>query len=225
MLLRSRALYSSTWAFGSVGTVRFILRKAEEGTWSRLTSSNETFKNHRVWWEKQEQVERDDRKAKDLEERKVREAREEEERKVKEAEAAAREAQQAEERAKVNAERIAKRIMQKPALEAAIAAFDEFSISEADALDQHMITSLNAAKELLRVTGQETNETAAANAEQMLNAMRSLRSTGFKDLTAEASNDLTVKYKSWLEAQIEPAPETIPGVKKSKKKGKKKHNK
>ena len=41
--------------------MRFFLRKVEEGTWPRLTNSSDTVKNHRVWWEKQDQVERQDR--------------------------------------------------------------------------------------------------------------------------------------------------------------------
>ena len=38
---------ASTWSFGSVGTIRFQLRKKEEGSWSRLLASNESVKNHR----------------------------------------------------------------------------------------------------------------------------------------------------------------------------------
>lgn len=55
---------ASSWAFGSVGTVRFVLKKAIEKRWERLTASNESVKNHRVWWEKQEQVQKEDDKKK-----------------------------------------------------------------------------------------------------------------------------------------------------------------
>ena len=45
-----------------MGTVKFVLRKASAGGWARLTASTENVKNHRVWWEKQDQVEKEDRK-------------------------------------------------------------------------------------------------------------------------------------------------------------------
>jgi len=212
----------SSWSFGSVGTVRFVLRKASDGPWARLTLSNETVKHHRVWWEKQEQVEKDDRNQKEGEERKAREAKAEEERKAKEEAAATAEAKAAEERAKTHAERLAKRLEQKPSYDAALAAFDTFAAAPKEGVDAAMVGALEAAMEVLRVTGQDANETASATAQQMLNAMKTLRSTGFADLTQEASTDLTTKYKGWLEEQIEPDPEPLPGAKKEKKKKAKK---
>ncbi len=47
---------NSSWSFGSVGTVKFVLQKAAAREWPRLTAGKESVKNHRVWWEKQEQV-------------------------------------------------------------------------------------------------------------------------------------------------------------------------
>ena len=58
---------ASSWSFGSVGTVRFVLAKKAEEKWERLSASNESVKNHRVWWEKQEQVEKEDQRKKDAE--------------------------------------------------------------------------------------------------------------------------------------------------------------
>ena len=52
---------NSSWSFGSVGTVKFVLQKAAAREWPRLTAGKESVKNHRVWWEKQEQVEKADR--------------------------------------------------------------------------------------------------------------------------------------------------------------------
>ena len=55
---------NSSWSFGSVGTVKFVLQKAAAREWPRLTAGKESVKNHRVWWEKQEQV-RELRRARD----------------------------------------------------------------------------------------------------------------------------------------------------------------
>ena len=55
---------NSSWSFGSVGTVKFVLQKAAAREWPRLTAGKESVKNHRVWWEKQEQV-RELRRAQD----------------------------------------------------------------------------------------------------------------------------------------------------------------
>jgi hypothetical protein len=78
---------SSSWSFGSVGTVRFTLAKAEPGEWKRLTRSQEPIRNHRVWWEHQDKVQAEDRARRKVEkderdkvDRAEREAKEEEER-------------------------------------------------------------------------------------------------------------------------------------------------
>ena len=83
---------NSSWNFGSVGTVRFRLSKASGGEWPRLTASTEPVKNHRVWWEGQEQIAQEEKKLKREEqerkteaERQERAAKEEEERKEREA--------------------------------------------------------------------------------------------------------------------------------------------
>jgi hypothetical protein len=215
---------ASTWAFGSVGTVRFVLRKAAEGTWSRLLASNESVKNHRVWWEKQEQVEAEDRKARTEEARLKREEEEEERRLAREVEAA--EAAKVAEQLRV--ERAAKRELQMPALTAALAAFDTFHDAPAESQADTMSGALAGAKEVLRITGQEANETAAADAEQMLKSMVDLRSTGFAELTADALREQVARYKAWLEEQLEPEPKAPPSppapkaAKKTKKKAKKK---
>ena len=73
--------------------------------------------------------------------------------------------------------------------------------------------------ELLKVVGQEGNETASANAQQRLNALKTLRATGFADLTTDVANGLSQKYKSWLTNLIEPEVEALPS-KKAKKKAK-----
>ena len=39
----------STWSFGSVGTIKFVLRKANKTDWKRLTLGEESVKNHRVY--------------------------------------------------------------------------------------------------------------------------------------------------------------------------------
>ena len=82
---------NSSWNFGSVGTVRFRLAKAAGGDWPRLTASTEPVKNHRVWWEGQEQIAQEEKKLKREEqerrleaERQERAAKEEEERKERE---------------------------------------------------------------------------------------------------------------------------------------------
>jgi len=218
----------SSWAFGSVGTVRFILRKNVSGAWPRLSSSNETIFKHRVWWEKQEQVAVSDRKAREAEDRQQREAKAEAERKLREADMAEKVAEAAALRAKQTAERTAKRLEQMPTLDAALLALDAFAAAPKEELDDRMAKTLEASKEVLKVSGQEGNETASANAEQMLNALRKLHSTGFAELTVEASTDLVTKYKRWLEELIEPEPEPetpAPSTKKAKKKGKKKSGK
>ena len=59
-----------------MGTVKFGRRRRR--WWPRLTAGKESVKNHRVWWEKQEQVREADRKAKAA--REAENARREEER-------------------------------------------------------------------------------------------------------------------------------------------------
>jgi hypothetical protein len=78
---------ASSWSFGSVGTVRFTLTKAEPGEWKRLTRSQEPVRNHRVWWEHQEKVQAEDKarrkvekEARDKADRAEKEAKEEGER-------------------------------------------------------------------------------------------------------------------------------------------------
>ena len=165
----------STWGFGSVGTVKFVLRKATEGTWARLTASNESVKNHRVWWEKQEQVEKEDRKLREAGERSRKEAQEAEEKQKKQAEAEQRRA-----REKEREERTERRAQQKPFLAAAHVAATALVESDTAEMGEALGEALREADALLKEVDQHTNETAHATAEQMLNAIRSLRSTGFQ---------------------------------------------
>jgi flagellar biosynthesis GTPase FlhF len=213
----------SSWAFGSVGTVRFVLRKAVDGSWARLTKSNETVKHHRQWWEKQEQVEKEDRKQKETEANTAREkkaAEEAEERAVEQAAVKQKAAAElAEKQAEIHAQRVARRLEQKPTLDAALAAFDTFATAPKEQLDATMVAAQDAAMELLKIVGQEGNETASANAQQRLNALKTLRATGFADLTTDVANGLSQKYKSWLTNLIEPEVEALPS-KKAKKKAK-----
>ena len=213
----------SSWAFGSVGTVRFVLRKAVDGSWARLTKSNETVKHHRQWWEKQEQVEKEDRKLKEMEAKDASEkksAEGAEKRAVEQAAAKQKAAAElAEKQAEIHAQRVARRLEQKPALDAALAAFDTFAAAPKEQLDATMVAAQDAAMELLKVVGQEGNETASAHAQQRLNALKTLRATGFADLTTDVANGLSQKYKSWLTELIEPEVEALPS-KKAKKKAK-----
>jgi uncharacterized membrane protein YkoI len=109
----------------------------------------------------------------------------------------------------------------KPAIAAgaALAAFDTFATAPKEQLDATMVAAQDAAMELLKVVGQEGNETASANAQQRLNALKTLRATGFADLTTDVANGLSQKYKSWLTNLIEPEVEALPS-KKAKKKAK-----
>ena len=82
--------------------------------WNSITAREESVKNHRVWWEKQEQVREADRKAKAAREAKEN-ARREEERKKEEVERAVKAAEEKREAAaKEYEERSAKRAEQLP---------------------------------------------------------------------------------------------------------------
>ena len=54
--------------------MRFRLAKNETEEWPRLTASTEPVKNHRVWWEGQEQIVAEEKKIKREAEAKVRAA-------------------------------------------------------------------------------------------------------------------------------------------------------
>jgi len=208
----------STWSFGSVGTVKFVLRKASAGGWARLTASTENVKNHRVWWEKQDQVEKEDRKEQQERDRLAREAKAEVERveqvkQRKEADEKAR-AEQAAQRA----EQAARRATQLPSLEAALSDVDAFLAAPSEQLAERVADSIASAKSLLEVTGQDSNETAAATAEQMIQSMRSLRETGFQDLTKDALETAAAQYRAWLEGMVEPAPVEPKKARKKKRK-------
>lgn len=68
---------ASSWSFGSVGTVRFRLKKATGGDWKRLAKGEPNSKV-RVWWEHQEQVQKEDKRLRQEaeKERREREAKE-----------------------------------------------------------------------------------------------------------------------------------------------------
>uniref|UniRef100_A0A7S2HMW9 CS domain-containing protein n=1 Tax=Haptolina brevifila TaxID=156173 RepID=A0A7S2HMW9_9EUKA len=208
---------NSTWQFGSVGTVKFVLRKAKVGQWARLSASSENVKNHRVWWEKQDQVEREDRKEREEIDRLAREAKAEaqkaeQEKMAKEAEAKA---------AALRAEQAALRATQLPSLEVALSHVEELLAAPSEQIDEKVETSLTSAKKLMEVTEQDSNETAVATAAQMLNAIRSLRQTGFQDLTKDALDSAVTQYRSWLEAMVVAAPVDPPSPPKKAKKRKK----
>ena len=222
---------ASSWSFGSVGTIRFHLRKLEEGSWARLTKSADPVKNHRVWWEKQEQVEAEDKEVR----KKENLARLDEQRKVREAEEAEKEAKAAEEREKERAERAERRAIQKPLLDAALAAVDELaSVKLATVSLQSSAEQLRAPKERViesasallahESIGQGDNETAAATAEQLASSVVKLRSTGYADLTKDALTSAVAQLKLFLERHVEPYEEP-PSKKSGKKKTKKKATK
>jgi len=207
---------ASSWSFGSVGTVRFQLKKKEEKRWERLTLSNESVKNHRVWWEKQEQVERADREQKEASEKQERDrARAERERQKEEKEKLEQEERKEAERAVLQA-REEKRALQIPLFESAVEAIEALAAFE---LDTSSVTpsagqllapkeaTIAAATALVEATGL-VNETAVATAEQLASAIVSLRSTGFEGLTKEAVDGAVKQFKEWLEMHVEPAPQS-----------------
>lgn len=217
---------ASSWSFGSVGTVRFQLQKKVEERWERLSASNETVKNHRVWWEKQEQVERADRLKKEAAETAVRvKEREEKERLEKEE-------KEEQERTELQA-KAERRAAQKPVLDTALKAVDALAVAAlddgstapppAEQLREYRDGVLTSTKALLTATGQQGNETASATAEQLVSAIISLRSTGFASLTKDALDGAVKQMKDWLELHIEPEPvePSRPPAKRSKGKRKK----
>ena len=198
-----------------------MLRKASEGSWARLTTSNETIKNHRIWWEKQEQVERADREEKD----KTQQAAARKEREEKEAKEAAereeREAREAEEREKARQQRVEMRRQQKPLLDAALTAVDALAIAEGtDALKSARDKVVGAAILLLghESVGQALNETAHQTAEQSASAIVKLRSTGFPDLTKDALTSAVDDLKKFLTSFVVPEEPATKTKKKAKKK-------
>ena len=204
---------NSSWSFGSVGTVKFVLQKAAAREWPRLTAGKESVKNHRVWWEKQEQVREADRKAKAAREAKEN-ARREEERKKEEVERAVKAAEEKREAAaKEYEERSAKRAEQLPFLQPALDAVDDL-VSSLDQGDEAVEAALGAGKEatkaLLDAVGQGDNATAVSTATQLLSTVKSLGSTGYKELTKDALESTVREYKRMCEGFVEPEPEEPP---------------
>jgi len=226
---------ASSWAFGSVGTVRFVLKKAIEKRWERLTASNESVKNHRVWWEKQEQVQKEDDKKKKAKEEAESREREREREKQREAEAAEREAKEAEERRVKREASMELRAVQVPLLDAAVAAVGNVAEHEVDASQVELTVqdqlatprqgALDAIAKLMAEVGQASNETATANAESLIDAIISLRSAGYQELTKDARDDAVASVNAWLQSHVEPEPEPEPKPKEPKAKGKKKAKK
>ena len=219
---------ASSWSFGSVGTVRFTLRKATEGSWARLTSGSENVKNHRVWWEKQEQVDKADRDEKAAKEKAERDATKAEQEAEAARLAAEREKAEAEEKEKARLERAATRAAQKPLLDDALAAVQGLSTASIEgdasvALEGPKRMVLDAAKLLLEheSIGQYGNETAVATVEQLADAVVSLRSTGFADLTKDALASALANLNEYLEGFVVPE-EELPAAKKTKAKRAKK---
>jgi flagellar biosynthesis GTPase FlhF len=202
---------ASSWSFGSVGTVRFQLQKKVEERWERLSASNESVRNHRVWWEKQEQVERADRLKKEAAETAVRVKEREEKEKAEQLE------KEEQERAALQA-KVERRAAQKPSLDTALAAVDALAVAPVDdgsaaAAPSEQLRApreavLQGTNALLAATGQESNETATATAEQLVSAIISLRSTGFASLTQDALDGAVKQMKDWLESHVEPEPVT-----------------
>jgi len=199
----------SSWAFGSVGTVRFTLRKGNATEWKRLTLAAEglPFK-HRVWWEKQEQVEE--------EEKKLREEEAARKKKLREDEAAARREEAAREKARVEAEarrledeeRAALRAKGLPLVEAAMAAMEALVAGPAE---EAFEATRTATAGLLEAVGQASNQTAREYAESLLNSARSLSSTGFADLTKDALQSTVAQYAAFCQGLVPPAVEAEAG--------------
>ena len=210
----------STWSFGSVGTLKFVLKKQNDTHWERLTASNESVKNHRIWWEKQEQVEKADR---EMSEEKARKARQEREQK--------QQAEREEREKLAEQEKVERRAAQMPHLLAATTAVDALTstdITEDVASRGAELTPLRdaantAVDALLNATGQGGNETAKQAAEESISKIVQLRSTGFESLTKEAMDKAIAGLKVMLESHVEPMPPSAarPPVKKQKS-GKKK---
>ena len=237
---------ASNWSFGSVGTVRFVLQKAERGEWKRLTKGADKVKNHRVWWEHQEKVQAEDRARRKAE----REAAEAAER----AEQLEQEGREKAEREKAEAEeKAARRATQAAALEAALASLrqlaaggaasaegsaeggDEGDAAAADgaaaadsaaAADGAAATddpidwydrSRALASAALEAVGQGGNESATSQAESLVNGVRSLGSIGFEELTRDALEQSQAQFKALVEGFMESAPKPKRAKKKRKK--------
>lgn len=229
----------STWSFGSVGTIKFVLKKEAHGDWDALTAPNSTtLSKTRVWWEKQEQVEAEDRKVRAARAEAVKEAKREEERKKEEAERKERERAHAEELELQRAEQAERRAQQLPHLERAIAAIDAMLVAMeppeasegsdtgaagATTTDAAYEVSLASSLELLKATGQDSNDTAIESSRQMLDTIKSLGGLD-RALTGDALQTAVEQYKSFCESVLEPAPQ-IPKAKEKKKKGAKKKSK
>ena len=159
------------------------------------------------------QVREADRKAKAAREAKEN-ARREEERKKEEVERAVKAAEEKREAAaKEYEERSAKRAEQLPFLQPAFDAVDEL-VSSLDRGDEAVEAALGAGKDatkaLLDAVGQGDNATAVSTATQLLTSVKSLGSTGYKELTKDALESTVREYKRMCEGFVEPEPEEPP---------------
>ena len=234
--------------------MRFRLAKnvSEDGghvEWPRLTASTEPVKNHRVWWEGQEQIVAEEKKIKREAEAKVRAA-EAEARRLREVEARAeREAGEALLRQKAREHALARREVLLPLLETALAAaavlaaYDGEKAGDDAAVEGDQATAAAAvaaaaAAELDRAFDASTtataalvleadvnNETTVATASQLLTSVRSLASTGYKALTKDALQQTLEQFNELCTTMVPPEPEPEPEPEAAKKKPKKKKKK
>jgi len=220
---------NSSWSFGSVGTVRFRLAKNETQEWPRLTASTEPVKNHRVWWEGQEQIVAEEKKLKrEAEMRQY--AAEAEARRLHEVEARAeREASEAEAWQKAREHAVARRVVLLPLLETAIAAAAELAAQQDAAAEGDQASELSrvfdastTATAALVLEAEVNNETTIATASQLLTQVRSLASTGYKELTKDALQQTLDHFNELCTTMVPPEPEPEPAEPEAAKKKPKK---
>jgi len=220
---------ASSWSFGSVGTVRFVLKKASEGAWPSLYKNPETAKSkHRTWWEHEEKVVAADKATK----AKAKAAEVEAQRLERERQQAEKREIEEEEKRVAAAAAEARRQTQLPLLEQALTALDAFveaSGQGSDVAGAAYDGCSVATTALLEAVGQHTNESAAEHAMSLVNTVRTLGSLGNRELTQDAQDSAVAQYKSFCESLVEPAaaepPDPQPAASSSKRKLKKKRKK
>jgi len=218
----------STWSFGSVGTIKFVLKKATDVEWPSLTAPNSTMlSKSRVWWEKQEQVEAEDKRIKAARAKATQSAKIEEMKKEEEEQRRERERAHAQERELIRAQQAELRAAQLPhfehattTIDALVAAASEPASSQGASLNEAYEASLAATRQLLEATGQGANETAFETARQTIDKIKSLSALD-QALTGDALQVAVEQYKTFCTSVLEPEPENLK-KKESKKKKKKK---
>jgi len=215
----------SSWAFGSVGTIKFKLIKKTSADWRRLTKNSTTASKTRVWWEHQDKVEEEDRKIKA----------DEAAAKKLQKEAAERDEKVAAEAAAL-ASRVAKREIHLPLLETVEHTADVLAAivgQGKEASTDAFAAAKAASAALLLGVGQAKNESATAYSTQLLAAVVSLGATGLgatamATATAMAIASSVAQFKEWSASLVqppEPEPELEAPPPKKKKRGEKKEKK